>query len=111
MTVRRVFFGVAVALALLAAACGGSSPNGGPAISFAEAGPIAGAAGQGSFTFGVATAAMQIEEDQPESDWNYWTLPVAQGGLGKGTPIGDSVRGRASTTATSSISRRTTTWG
>lgn len=94
MFARACLGSLAVASCLGLAACGGSSPNGGPTISFGEAGPIAGAAGQGSFTFGVATAAMQIEEDQPASDWYYWSLPVAQGGMGKGTPIGDSVRGR-----------------
>ena len=56
-----------------------SEPNGGPTIRYATSGPIAGPAGEGHFTFGAATAAMQIEEDQPESDWHYFTAPTSAG--------------------------------
>lgn len=78
---------------LLAAACGGGSSSG--PITYSEPGPIAGEAGAGSFTFGVATASMQIEEDQPESDWYFWTArPPIEGAQGNGEAfVGDAVRG------------------
>ncbi len=90
---RLVFSGASL---LILAACGESGSSGPPAIGFGDEGPIAGAAGHGSFTFGVSTAAMQIEEDQTASDWHWWTLPVAQGGMGKGRGfVDDAVRGYA----------------
>lgn len=50
--------------------------------------------GAGGFRFGAATAAAQIEDGLTVNDWYYWTLPVDQGGLGKGAaPVGDAVRG------------------
>jgi beta-glucosidase len=55
--------------------------------------PLAGDAGRGGFRFGVATAATQIEDLNPATDWHMWTRPVAEGGLGKGTFVGDAVRG------------------
>lgn len=90
---------VSLVLCSALGACSSSDSSGSPSIAFGIAGPIAGMHGAGSFTFGVATAAMQIEEDQPESDWYYWTLPISQGGLGKGTPIGNSVLGNANAVA------------
>ena len=42
-------------------------------IPFNSAGPISGSAGLNSFTFGAATAAAQIEEPVPESDWYLYT--------------------------------------
>ncbi len=64
-----------------------------PSIEFPAAGPISGEAGRGSFTFGVATAAAQIEDQNVDSDWYVWTQPEAEGGLGNGTFVGDAVRG------------------
>lgn len=55
--------------------------------------PLSGEAGRGGFRFGVATAATQIEDLNPDTDWYLWTRPVAQGGLGHGTFVGDAVRG------------------
>lgn len=84
-------FPLVTSLAFFAAACGGDA---GP-IDFPEAGPISGEAGRGTFTFGVATAAMQIEEDQPASDWYFWTArPPILGGQGEGEAfVGDAVQG------------------
>ncbi|MDF1562991.1 MAG: family 1 glycosylhydrolase [Deltaproteobacteria bacterium] len=62
-------------------------------LSFAEAGPVAGEAGRGSFTFGAATAAAQIEEGNEHADWWVFTQPESEGGLGKGTFVGDAVEG------------------
>lgn len=70
-----------------------SCDDGPSTISFPASGAISGDAGRGSFTIGAATAAMQIEENQPASDWYWWTLPAAMGGKGNGTPVGDAVRG------------------
>jgi beta-glucosidase/6-phospho-beta-glucosidase/beta-galactosidase len=62
-------------------------------IAFGAFGSLAGAAGRGSFRFGVATAATQIEDANPTTDWYLWTQPVAAGGLGHGSFVGDAVRG------------------
>lgn len=62
-------------------------------IVFPAEGPIAGEAGRGSFTFGVATAAAQIEDMNESADWFVWTQPESEGGLGNGTFVGEAVRG------------------
>ena len=82
--------GLAAALGLAVAACGASDPA---PIGFGDPGPLVGAAGRGGFRFGVATAATQIEDANPHTDWYVWTQPIADGGLGKGTFVGDAVRG------------------
>jgi beta-glucosidase len=71
-------------------ACGEGPP---PSIPYGAMAPLSGDAGRGGFRFGVATAATQIEDMNPATDWYVWTRPVAQGGLGKGTFVGDAVRG------------------
>jgi len=64
-------------------------------IQFPAMGSLASAEGHGSFRFGAATAAAQIEDGLVANDWYYWTLPVDQGGRGKGAaPVGDAVRGK-----------------
>ncbi len=83
-----------LALLVCLAACGGNDGGGGgPPIEFGTMGPLAGDAGKGSFRFGVATAATQIEDMNTATDWYLWTQPTAQGGLGKGTFVGDATRG------------------
>ena len=78
---------------LLLLACGDDAPAV-EAMAFGAPGPLVGAAGQGSFRFGAATAATQVEESVPESDWSVWTAPMAQGGLGKGRAfVGEAARG------------------
>ena len=79
-----------VALALLLPACGDDPP---PALSFPALGSLTDPAGADGFRFGVATAATQIEDGNTATDWYVWTQPVADGGLGKGTFVGDAVRG------------------
>ena len=79
-----------LALLVLVAACGsgGESP-----ITFGASGSL-GAGGKGSFRFGVASAATQIEDMNPATDWYLWSRPVAQGGLGNGAAfVGDATRG------------------
>lgn len=70
-------------------------PDAGPPdpVTFGAPGPLVGAAGAGSFRFGVATAAAQIEDMNTATDWWVWTSPTADGGLGRGTPVGDAVMG------------------
>lgn len=63
------------------------------ALSYGPPGPLAGDAGRGSWRFGVATAATQIEDENRSTDWYLWTLPKDQGGLGRGTFVGDATRG------------------
>jgi beta-glucosidase len=70
-------------------------PDGGPAdpVDFPAMGPLEGEAGRGSFRFGVATAATQIEDMNPATDWWAFTAPESMGGLERGTFVGDAVRG------------------
>jgi len=78
-------------MTLVLVACGGddaASP-----IGYATIGSLGGDAGKGSWRFGVATAATQIEDMNTATDWYAWTLPTAQGGLGKGVFVGDATRG------------------
>lgn len=57
-------------------------------------GSLVGDAGKGSWRFGVATAATQIEDMNTHTDWYAWTAPTSMGGLGKGTAfVGDATRG------------------
>lgn len=79
-----------LAVLLSIAACGDDPPK---SITFSTFGPLAGDAGKGSWRFGVATAATQIEDQDTATDWYVWTEPTAQGGLGKGTFVGDATRG------------------
>ena len=45
-------------------------------------------------SFGAASAATQIEDQNPNSEWYLWTLPVEDGGLGKGEAfVGDASMG------------------
>ena len=79
-----------LAASVALAACGDAPP---PAISYGAMAPLTGDAGRGGFRFGVATAATQIEDMNPATDWYLWTRPMDEGGLGKGTFVGDAVRG------------------
>lgn len=71
-------------------ACGDDPPA---AIDYAAVGSLSDPAGRGSFRFGVATAATQIEDQNTATDWYLWTLPADQGGLGHGAFVGDATRG------------------
>ena len=63
-------------------------------LTFAAPGSLSAPAGLGTFRFGAATAAAQIEDGLTNNDWYWWTLPVEAGGKGKGAaPVGDAVRG------------------
>jgi beta-glucosidase/6-phospho-beta-glucosidase/beta-galactosidase len=84
---------VKTALAAFAIALVGCSDDAPRAIEFGSFGPLSGDAGRGSFRFGVATAATQIEDMNPNTDWYLWTRPVADGGLGRSTFVGDATRG------------------
>ena len=57
-------------------------------------GPLAGAAGATSWRFGAASAATQIEESTPASDWAVWSRRTTDGGLGRGKAfVGEASRG------------------
>jgi beta-glucosidase len=60
---------------------------------FGEPGPLAGEGGVGGFRFGAASAATQIEDQNENTDWYWFTLPISEGGVGKGTPVGDAAKG------------------
>jgi beta-glucosidase len=46
--------------------------------------------GKGSFRFGVASSATQIEDQDTQTDWYLWTNPA---GLGKDIFVGDAEKG------------------
>lgn len=62
-------------------------------VTYSPLGPLSADAGKGSFRFGAATAAAQIEDQQSRTDWYFWTLPEDQGGKGMSEPVGEAVRG------------------
>jgi beta-glucosidase len=76
---------------LLLAACGSSGDT--DPIHFGTMGPLVGDAGKGSWRFGAASAATQIEDMNPTTDWWIFTAPQSMGGLGRGTFVGDASRG------------------
>ncbi len=62
-------------------------------IVYSNLGAVSGEAGKGSFRFGASSAATQIEDLNPNTDWFKWSQPMPEG-LGKGTaPVGDAVKG------------------
>src|SRR5688572_7241452 len=73
---------------LLSGGCAGPSD-----LSFGVPGPLVGAGGREGFRFGVSTAATQIEDRNERTDWHLFTRPSAEGGLGKGTFVGDAAQG------------------
>ena len=79
-------------LAILLSALTGC--NGTAAIEFAQPGSLSETSGEGHFRFGASTAATQIEDQNPHTDWWAWSSPEAEGGLGEAhEPIGDAVLG------------------
>jgi beta-glucosidase len=68
------------------------TPADGP-LSFGEPGSLSDPSGKGQFRFGAASAATQIEDQNPNTDWYLWTQPKADGGLGHGTFVGDAAKG------------------
>lgn len=103
MLVHRAPFHLAGRLAALVAltltACSEDGPAAEPAgqtppdVAYAALGSLSGAAGKGSFRFGAASAATQIEDQNENTDWYWFTLPKGQGGLGNHTFVGDASRG------------------
>jgi beta-glucosidase len=87
--IRIVFLAFAVGLA---GACGDDDDAAKDGLRFGAPGSIAADSGRGGFSFGVATAATQIEDDNPDTDWYLWTAPPPQG-LGNGVFVGDASRG------------------
>lgn len=63
-------------------------------VSFGDIGSLSADSGFGSFRFGAASAATQIEDKNENTDWYQWALSEEDGGEGKGTePIGQAVQG------------------
>lgn len=81
--------GIAPGIGLGSTSCSDSATP----LVFGQPGPLSGDAGRGGFRFGIATAATQIEDMNPSTDWYAWTRPVADGGLGHGTFVGEATRG------------------
>jgi beta-glucosidase len=73
-----------VLIAGLLTAVGGTSGCGPSELPIAAPGSLSAPAGRGSFRLGAASAATQIEDQNPNTDWALFTRPVAEGGLGKG---------------------------
>jgi beta-glucosidase len=79
-----------VFIALLLQACGSDGPTD---ISYPAMGSLADESGRDSFRFGAASAATQIEDQNPNTDWYVWSQPVADGGLGKSPFVGEASMG------------------
>lgn len=62
-------------------------------LSFGKLGSLSKPEGKGSFRFGAATAATQIEDQNPNTDWYVFTKPKAEGGLAQHEFVGDAVKG------------------
>ena len=97
---RARFFSTAfvACLPLSSLACGGddSAPattTPPAAITFDAVGSVSAPSGKGSFRFGVASAATQIEDQNPTTDWWVWSGEKPEG-LGNGTDfVGDASKG------------------
>jgi beta-glucosidase len=86
----------ALALFVCAAACGDDDPPPDPPlpIPYAAPGRLTSDSGRGSWRFGAASAAAQIEEAVPQSDWYVWSQRTADGGMGRGRAfVGEASRG------------------
>ena len=99
-TLLRLAAGLGLSTAVLATfsgACGGGGGSGGatppPDITFARLGSLTQPSGKGSFRFGAASAATQIEDQNPATDWYLFTAPADQGGLARSTFVGDASKG------------------
>jgi beta-glucosidase/6-phospho-beta-glucosidase/beta-galactosidase len=63
-------------------------------VAYPSAGSLSAPSGRGSFRFGAASAATQIEDQNPATDWYAFTAPAELGGLGKGLGfVGDASMG------------------
>lgn len=83
---------VVSAFAMSACDNGSSGPEPIRDIVFEGPGPLIGDAGRGSFAFGAATAATQIEDNNIHTDWHQWSLRTEDGGVGQGKEfVGDAV--------------------
>lgn len=96
----RAAHAVAVAAALAACSDGADTSESGGGdgappedIVYAAFGSTSAPSGKGSFRFGAASAATQIEDQNTNTDWWVWTAPESEGGLGKGTFVGEASKG------------------
>ncbi|WP_437661244.1 glycoside hydrolase family 1 protein [Sorangium sp. So ce1182] len=65
-----------------------------PDIAYRAPGSLSAPSGKGSFRLGAASAATQIEDSNPATDWYVFTRPKAEGGMGRGAEfVGDASRG------------------
>jgi beta-glucosidase len=87
---RRLLAAAVAVTAAAAGACGEDPPA---EVTFPAMGSLADPSGRGSFRFGAASAATQIEDQNTNTDWYWFTLPEAQGGLGRGEFVGDAAGG------------------
>jgi beta-glucosidase len=81
-------------LLLLAGGCSSDPEPGPPDLLFGPLGSLTEASGRDGFRFGAASAATQIEDQNPTTDWWFFTAPEADGGLGQGKAfVGDASMG------------------
>ena len=65
-----------LACVLVVVACGNDPGVDTSPITYGTIGPLVGDAGKGSWRFGVASAATQVEDMNPNTDWYEFTLPL-----------------------------------
>ncbi len=79
---------------LLLLGCSDSSEPDPEPSGMGDLGSLSLPSGKGSFRFGAASAATQIEDKNPNTDWHVFTQPTEDGGLGKGKGfVGDASKG------------------
>lgn len=89
MFMKRVLPVLAIVVASAFNAC---TTDDGPDIRYKEPGSLVQKSGEKSFTFGASSAATQIEDQNPNTDWYKWTQPKADGGMGQGEEfVGEAV--------------------
>ncbi len=88
---------IVLSAALAATGCSETAPDPAPLpgptpIAYPAFGSTSAASGKGSFRFGAASAATQIEDQNTTTDWYLWTQPPPEG-LGEGEFVGDAADG------------------
>jgi beta-glucosidase len=71
---------------------GGSTTQAITDITYPKLGAVSGDKGKGSFRFGAASAATQVEDQNTTTDWYVWSQPMPDG-LGHNTFVGDADKG------------------
>jgi beta-glucosidase len=87
---RSRWLAAVLSLGLFSCSSEEEAPDGG--LAFPEIGSLSDPAGKDGFRFGAASAATQIEDENPNTDWYVFTQPTSEGGLVTGSPSSETPR-------------------